>query len=176
MPFCTDCGHDNPDGAKFCTECGRDLSSSAPTTPTTPPPDVTGDTSPPPKGTNRILKGCGISCGALLVIIALIVVIPLVVGGGESTSEKTEDNQKGFHCLNPFDGNHDGLEALIRAQLKDPNSMETIVTRITPVDTNGNHRIVLEYRARNSFGGMTLGQAIGSVDNDTCEATLLSIE
>lgn len=28
MPFCTNCGHDNPDGANFCGQCGAQLSSS----------------------------------------------------------------------------------------------------------------------------------------------------
>jgi Inner membrane component of T3SS, cytoplasmic domain/zinc-ribbon domain len=29
MPYCTNCGHDNPDGSKFCGQCGTPL---APTT------------------------------------------------------------------------------------------------------------------------------------------------
>ncbi len=27
MPFCTECGHQNPDGAKFCSQCGHRLAS-----------------------------------------------------------------------------------------------------------------------------------------------------
>ena len=27
MPFCTNCGHDNPDGSNFCGQCGAALSS-----------------------------------------------------------------------------------------------------------------------------------------------------
>jgi hypothetical protein len=30
MPFCTECGHENPDGARFCSQCGHPLSSEAP--------------------------------------------------------------------------------------------------------------------------------------------------
>ena len=26
MPFCTNCGHDNPDGSNFCGQCGTPLS------------------------------------------------------------------------------------------------------------------------------------------------------
>lgn len=26
MPFCTNCGHDNPDGSNFCAQCGAPLS------------------------------------------------------------------------------------------------------------------------------------------------------
>jgi pSer/pThr/pTyr-binding forkhead associated (FHA) protein len=30
MPFCTQCGHQNPDGAKFCSQCGNRLEQAAP--------------------------------------------------------------------------------------------------------------------------------------------------
>ena len=30
MPFCTECGHQNPDGAQFCAQCGHRLVSSEP--------------------------------------------------------------------------------------------------------------------------------------------------
>jgi hypothetical protein len=37
MPFCTQCGHQNPDGARFCSQCGNRLVAAAgsdgPTTP-----------------------------------------------------------------------------------------------------------------------------------------------
>jgi pSer/pThr/pTyr-binding forkhead associated (FHA) protein len=29
MPFCTQCGHQNPDGARFCSQCGSRLEASA---------------------------------------------------------------------------------------------------------------------------------------------------
>jgi pSer/pThr/pTyr-binding forkhead associated (FHA) protein len=43
MPFCTNCGHDNPDGANFCAQCGAPLTS-APPQPPTPSQVSTGDT------------------------------------------------------------------------------------------------------------------------------------
>ncbi|GAB2580713.1 FHA domain-containing protein [Microlunatus antarcticus] len=42
MPFCTNCGHDNPDGANFCAQCGAPLTA-APPQPTTSRPS-SGDT------------------------------------------------------------------------------------------------------------------------------------
>ena len=30
MPFCTECGHQNPEGARFCAQCGHRLVSSEP--------------------------------------------------------------------------------------------------------------------------------------------------
>ena len=49
-------------------------------------------------------------------------------------AEEDEDRVKGFHCLSAWDGNHQGPEALVRGQLNAPNSMDTLSTRITPVD------------------------------------------
>lgn len=93
-----------------------------------------------------------------------------------TVDERAEDRRKGFHCLSAWDGNHDGLEALIRDQLNDPGSMETIETRISPVDARGDHAILLEFTAKNAFGGRVRSIAAGVVDNSTCEATLSFIE
>ena len=119
--------------------------------------------------------------GCLVVVIAAVALIVtcvvVVLGGSESSdADKAEEKRKGWHCLSAWDGNHSGLEDLVRIVIKDPNSMETIQTRIIPVDVNGNHRITMEFRSRNSFGGMVVNTATGSVDNDTCEATLLGVD
>lgn len=42
MPFCTNCGHDNPEGANFCAQCGAPLTA-APPQPSTSRPS-SGDT------------------------------------------------------------------------------------------------------------------------------------
>ena len=42
MPFCTNCGHDNPDGANFCARCGAPLTAAPPQPSTSRPPS--GDT------------------------------------------------------------------------------------------------------------------------------------
>lgn len=36
MPYCTHCGHNNPEGSNFCARCGRPLSSDVDTTATDP--------------------------------------------------------------------------------------------------------------------------------------------
>jgi pSer/pThr/pTyr-binding forkhead associated (FHA) protein len=43
MPFCTNCGHDNPDGANFCAQCGAPLTATPPQAPA-PSSVSTGDT------------------------------------------------------------------------------------------------------------------------------------
>ncbi len=35
MPFCTECGHENPSSARFCSQCGHRLLSSEPSSETT---------------------------------------------------------------------------------------------------------------------------------------------
>ena len=35
MPFCTNCGHKNPDDARFCSQCGTRLASATDDAPTT---------------------------------------------------------------------------------------------------------------------------------------------
>ena len=89
---------------------------------------------------------------------------------------EAEERRKGFHCLSPWDGNHDGLEALIRDNLNDPGSMDTVETRITPVDEDGNHTVALEFTALNAFGGRVRLTGYGMVENESCEATLIGIE
>jgi len=93
-----------------------------------------------------------------------------------SNSAGAEDRRKGFHCLSAWDGNHDGLEALIRDRLNDPDSMETTKTEIAPVDEDGDHLIRLTFTAKNAFGGRVRNVAYGWVDHDTCKATLIGIE
>lgn len=94
----------------------------------------------------------------------------------ETAAAEAEERRKGFHCLSGWDGNHEGLEALIRAVLNDPGSMETISTRITPVNENGRHLVALDFTAKNAYGGRVRNTAYGYVDNGTCAATLEGID
>ena len=129
-------------------------------------------------------SGKAFAATGILRVLAIVTVVALGLvactetstNQGSGTSDTNEDKRKGFHCLSPWDGNHDGLEALIRDEIRDPNSMETIETRITPVNANGNHTVSLTFRSRNGFGGMVRSTAFGTVDNDTCKATLLTIQ
>ena len=60
--------------------------------------------------------------------------------------------------------------------MRDPDSFEHIETRITPVSDKGTHQLVMKYRAKNGFGGITVGSAIATIDNASCKATITSIE
>ena len=112
-------------------------------------------------------------------LLMLLVVLALAAceESEQSKAEKAEDRRKGFHCLSAWDGNHNGLEDLVRDELNDPGSMETVETRITPVrPDSGQHVIIMEFTAKNAFGGRVRGEALGYVHPETCKATLIGIE
>ena len=125
---------------------------------------------------SKFFQGC-------VVIVFLIVMLGAITGmcrrSGRDSSERSttpaasaEDRRKGFHCLSKWDGNHDGLGAVVWERLNDPGSTETHSTRITPVDTSGNHTIIMDFSAKNAFGGHVRNEAVGTVEQATCKATL----
>ena len=107
----------------------------------------------------------------------VILIAALSSGAGEKTEEdlvqEAEEKRKGYHCLNKRDGRHYGLEVLIQRELKDPGSLKIMDTLIGPVE-DGHHEIHVEYRAKNSFGAMVDGYAVGSINTVTCNAELLA--
>lgn len=125
--------------------------------------------------------------GQIIVFIVGIVAIIAAIGNC-SEKEKTpaqlaaeaaqaaENRERGFHCLSTWDGSHRGLALAIKEQLRDPGSFEHVSTRITPRDKDGNHVAIMEYRARNGFGGMNVAAASAMIRNSDCKATLLTVE
>ena len=91
-------------------------------------------------------------------------------------AEAAEEQRKGFHCLSAWDGAHRDFRRDVKNMMRDPDSFEDIETRITPVNSEGYHNILMTYRARNGFGGMNVGQALGLVRNSDCKATVISVE
>ena len=87
----------------------------------------------------------------------------------QRAAEEVEKKRKGFHCLSPWDGSHRDLVEQLKRQLNDPSSFEHAETRVTPVDENGEHRLVMEYRARNAFGTLILQRLSATYRNSDCE-------
>ena len=79
-----------------------------------------------------------------------------------------EERRKGFHCLSSWDGSHRELKKAVVAALRNPDSFEHIQTLITPRTANGQHRITMEYRAQNGFGGMNVEYQVAMISGDTC--------
>lgn len=83
---------------------------------------------------------------------------------------ETKDKAAGFDCLSSWDGSSAPLVESVKASLRDPDSFKHVETRIGP-NKNGKHKLFMQYRARNGFGGMNVGYATAEVDHDTCDVT-----
>jgi hypothetical protein len=85
-----------------------------------------------------------------------------------SSSEPANARELFEGCVSGWDGNHNGLESLIRAQLHDPGSMETHGTYYNSADSiaDGEIRIRLDYSAANLFGGKVRKNASARMGTD----------
>ncbi|MCH2238780.1 MAG: hypothetical protein MK060_12925 [Blastomonas sp.] len=106
-------------------------------------------------------------------------------------NERSEDNSRGkdhdalpkgdgSHCLSGWDGANRSLKELVRNATRNPDSFEHIDTKMRPAvasEENGRleHPVIMRFRSQNGFGGMNIGVAVASVDNETCEATLINV-
>jgi hypothetical protein len=90
--------------------------------------------------------------------------------------EEKENHRKGFHCLSSWKGSHSAVEKYVEERMRDPDSFEHVETRISPVNDKGTHQLFMTYRATNGFGGLTVGSATATVDNESCRATITSME
>lgn len=169
MVSCKDCGEKVSSKAKACPKCGA----------------------PPPKKTSFVTW-------AVLVVIVLAVfgsiqsksnltpeqrrekaeqdAAAAKAKAAEKAAKDKEDKQKGFHCLSGFDGSHPAVKRYVEKNMRDPDSFEHIETRISPVSKNGDHLLVMKYRAKNGFGGMNVSSATATIENKTCKATISAIE
>lgn len=89
---------------------------------------------------------------------------------------KAEERRKGFHCLSGWDGSHAAFKRQVKSMMRNPSSFEHISTRVTPVNDAGTHTVIMEYRAENGFGGMTVGSALGEYSSTNCnDFTVLTV-
>ncbi|WP_419847581.1 hypothetical protein [Candidatus Poriferisocius sp.] len=102
---------------------------------------------------------------------AVVIAVTLIaVACGSDNSEPTTAKELFEGCVSAWDGNHEGLEARIRARLNDPGSMETHGTYYNSSDSiaDGEIRIRLNYSAANAFGGKVRTDAWATMGLD-CE-------
>lgn len=85
----------------------------------------------------------------------------------DSATDTPEDkHRKGIErAFDPWNGSHINLVQFVKANLKDPGSFEHIETRYGEMD-DGNIKVYMRYRARNSFGGMVPSEIIVTAKPD----------
>ena len=84
-------------------------------------------------------------------------------------AKEAEERRKGFHCLSGWDGSHAAFKRQVKSMMRNPSSFEHISTRVTPVSDAGTHTVIMEYRAENGFGGITVGSALGEYSSTNCD-------
>ena len=94
----------------------------------------------------------------------------------KEAANASEDERKGFHCLSSWDGSHAQFKRAVKSTMREPGSFEHVETRVTPVSQSGDHSVIMKYRARNGFGGMNVGTAIGTYKNSDCSFVVVSVE
>jgi hypothetical protein len=87
----------------------------------------------------------------------------------EKAAKAADDRQQGLHCLLPYLGYSTKFVDAVKQRLRDPDSFEHDKTMIAPAGPDGSHPIIMEYRAKNGFGGMNRSIAVGKLDHGTCE-------
>lgn len=158
---CKTCNHQVAKTAKSCPNCGVDKPAKHP---------------PPPASAKEQFIG---------LIIILLIGFSLYSCMSDSPEEKrakekakaekaVSDKKAGFHCLSAWDGAHTDVVRYVKNQLRDPSSFEHIGTKITPVNDKGEHVLIMQYRAKNGFGGMVPGIVTAKISNSSCSATIVS--
>lgn len=80
----------------------------------------------------------------------------------------TQQSDIDFHCLSSWDGSLRELVSEVKENLREPDSFEHMETRVTRVDAVGVQEIIMRYRARNGFGGVSIEAARGRFRNSDC--------
>ena len=105
-----------------------------------------------------------------------------------AAKERAEEERraKGFHCLTSghvvgetkspclvgLPCFHSKVRWYTKKRMRDPDSFKHIETRITSRDQEGNHRLVMTYRAKNGFGGFNIGNVKARIRSADCQATI----
>lgn len=129
-------------------------------------------------------KPSKLGCGPIIIMFVIGMVIVSYITNENKTPEQiakdeqenAEKHRKGFHCLSAWDGSSSNFERILKERLREPSSYEHIETRIAPINSEGMHKIYVKYRARNGFGGMNVGEAVGELRNSDCSAAILYVE
>ncbi|MER9859140.1 MULTISPECIES: hypothetical protein [unclassified Mesorhizobium] len=81
----------------------------------------------------------------------------------------------GLQCFSGWDGSSGELVRMVTGRLRDPDSFQHSETKTSKPDKSGHPTVLMEYRAKNGFGGYTVGYATGSLNISDCTVTNFSL-
>ncbi len=114
--------------------------------------------------------------GGLFCFIILAVVCAVIFATCSVSDEQKMDN-KITHQFSAWNGSHRGLVRLAEENLRDPDSFQHIKTNYVRNEKDGvfdgTITVVMEYRAKNGFGGYAIGNIAAVYD---IEGNLVKIE
>lgn len=87
--------------------------------------------------------------------------------------QRRVENKDGQMCLDRSGENQATIDALVPT-LREPDSFEHVSTMIGPVNSDGTHNLVMRYRAKNGFGGVSFGMTRAIVSNVDCSSTIVA--
>jgi len=106
------------------------------------------------------------------IVISVLLVIGIFIPDDEKNTKlkttnksKSDDRQKGFHCLSSWDSSSKVLVDYVKKNMRDPDSFKHRETRIGP-NINNTHFVHMMYSGKNGFGGVTVEGISGKLSAD----------
>jgi len=139
----------------------------------------------------EVIKGVGMCphCGAakpstphfvmFLYLVAWVFIIGFILktcSDSRASKPKLDVDLTGVQCLSPWNGSHRNFNEEIKRNLRDPDSFKHVRTRVGPKMVGGSHRIFVDYRAKNGFGGVNSNTAHGELKASNCRHKLIAIK
>ena len=110
-----------------------------------------------------------------------VLLLVLLITNCAPSSTGAEASRSGADCIGP-DGSIPALSKQIQQKLNDPNSLEVHGTRVMKTTSSNSpalkefELVLIDYGARNSFGGMVRNEALGVLIPRICTGIIFSLD
>ncbi len=106
------------------------------------------------------------------IVIGVLLVIGIFIPDDEKNTKlkttdkfKSEDRQKGFHCLSGWDSSSRVLIDEVKKNMREPDSFKHRETRIGQ-NLDNRHAINMTYSGKNAFGGVSVEKVYATLSSD----------